>query len=107
MIGTLTKAYEGSQDKSMNLMLFILSIVSAIFLPAQFVTGLYGMNFDHIPELHWTEPVTGYEYFWILAGSCVLFTAFLLSCVHCFSRRSFQMKRLLKPIKRARFAFWA
>ncbi|MGF1460828.1 MAG: CorA family divalent cation transporter [Leptolyngbyaceae cyanobacterium] len=30
-----------------------LTLISAIFLPIQFITGLYGMNFDYMPELHW------------------------------------------------------
>ncbi|OQR82005.1 CorA Metal Ion Transporter (MIT) Family [Thraustotheca clavata] len=31
---------------------FTISVVAAIFLPATFMTGLYGMNFDNMPELH-------------------------------------------------------
>jgi len=29
-----------------------LTIVSAIFMPITFLAGIYGMNFDKIPELH-------------------------------------------------------
>ena len=25
----------------------------SIFLPLQTVTAIYGMNFEHMPELHW------------------------------------------------------
>jgi magnesium transporter len=28
------------------------------------LTGIYGMNFDVMPELHWAH---GYAYFWALA----------------------------------------
>ena len=27
---------------------------AAIFFAPSFVAGVYGMNFDHMPELHWT-----------------------------------------------------
>lgn len=30
-----------------------LTIIATIFIPLSFVAGLYGMNFDHMPELHW------------------------------------------------------
>ncbi len=40
-----------------------LTIVASIFLPPTFVVGLYGQNFAHIPELHWTQ---GYGFSWAL-----------------------------------------
>jgi len=30
-----------------------LTIIAAIFLPPTFIVGVYGQNFDHMPELHW------------------------------------------------------
>ena len=30
-----------------------LTIIATIFIPLSFIAGLYGMNFDHMPELHW------------------------------------------------------
>ncbi len=32
----------------------VLTVVSAIFLPLSLIAGLYGMNFDDMPELHWS-----------------------------------------------------
>jgi len=40
------------QDKT-NKRLQILTVVSAIFMPLMLVTGIYGMNFRHMPELNW------------------------------------------------------
>lgn len=37
----------------MNSIMMILTIVSTIFIPLNFVAGVYGMNFDNMPELHW------------------------------------------------------
>jgi magnesium transporter len=28
-------------------------LISTIFIPLTFIVGVYGMNFDHMPELHW------------------------------------------------------
>jgi magnesium transporter len=41
-----------------------LTVVSIIFLPLTFLCGVYGMNFDLIPELHWKH---GYFGFWAIA----------------------------------------
>jgi magnesium transporter len=40
-----------------------LTVVSVIFLPLTFLCGVYGMNFEILPELGWTF---GYAYFWAL-----------------------------------------
>ena len=36
----------------LNRIMKVLTIVTAIFVPLGFLAGLYGMNFDNIPELH-------------------------------------------------------
>ena len=36
-----------------NEIIKLLTLISAIFIPLTFITGLYGMNFEHIPELGW------------------------------------------------------
>jgi magnesium transporter len=45
-----------------------LTILSVIFIPLTFLAGIYGMNFEHIPELKFK-----YGYF-ILLGIMVLVT---------------------------------
>ena len=47
--------------KSNNIMM-TLTVISTIFLPLTFIVGLYGMNFDYMPELKWK-----YGYFIICA----------------------------------------
>jgi magnesium transporter len=41
-----------------------LTVVSVVFLPLTFLVGVYGMNFDVMPELRWTF---GYPLFWAAA----------------------------------------
>lgn len=41
----------------------LLTIVSTIFIPLTFIAGVYGMNFDYMPELHWKY---GYIGVWVL-----------------------------------------
>lgn len=41
------------QDKTNN-RLKVLTIVAAIFLPLNLIAGIYGMNFESMPLLHWT-----------------------------------------------------
>ena len=38
-----------------------LAVVSTIFLPLTFICGIYGMNFEGMPEVDWAH---GYIYFW-------------------------------------------
>ena len=45
-----------------------LTVVSIIFLPLTFLCGIYGMNFDVLPELHWQH---GYVFFWGLVAAIV------------------------------------
>lgn len=40
------------QDKT-NSRLKLLTIISGVFLPLMFIVGLYEMNFQYMPELHW------------------------------------------------------
>jgi magnesium transporter len=37
-----------------------LTVVSVIFLPLTFLCGVYGMNFDVLPELHWEWAYAGF-----------------------------------------------
>lgn len=59
----LRDMYLSSVSHKMNQIMQVLTIVSSIFIPMTFVAGIYGMNFEHIPELTWEH---GYQYFWMV-----------------------------------------
>ncbi|SCX81292.1 magnesium/cobalt transporter CorA [Flavobacterium caeni] len=54
--------YFASQSRRMNEIMKVLTGVSVIFMPLTFIVGVYGMNFDYMPELR--HP---YGYFTVLA----------------------------------------
>jgi magnesium transporter len=45
----------------------LLTIISTIFIPLTFIVGIYGMNFDHMPELRWR-----YGYFAVMGVMLVI-----------------------------------
>lgn len=51
----------------------ILTIITAVFIPITFIAGLYGMNFQYIPELQWH-----YGYFAVLGVMLFLVIGMLL-----------------------------
>lgn len=50
--------YLSSVNNKMSEVMKVLTIFSAIFIPATFLAGVYGTNFEYIPELKWR-----YSYF--------------------------------------------
>ena len=43
--------YFSEQSRKMNEIMKTLTIISAIFIPLTFIVGVYGMNFEYMPEL--------------------------------------------------------
>lgn len=48
----LVQLYHSTVSNDMNQIMKILAVISTIFMPLSFLTGLYGMNFQNMPELH-------------------------------------------------------
>ena len=51
-IESATNIFFSIQTQKMNMIMKTLTIVSVIFIPLTFVVGVYGMNFDNMPEIH-------------------------------------------------------
>ncbi|MDF1816026.1 MAG: magnesium/cobalt transporter CorA [Verrucomicrobiales bacterium] len=64
--------YLATVNNRMNEVMKMLTCFSAIFLPLTFLVGVYGMNFDYMPELQWKW---SYAVVWLLF---IASTAFLL-----------------------------
>lgn len=50
---SLLDIYLSSASMRLNEIMRILTVMSVIFIPMTFVAGIYGMNFERMPELHW------------------------------------------------------
>jgi magnesium transporter len=49
--GSLNDIYQSAMTNHLNDIIKILTIISTIFMPLTFIAGVYGMNFQNMPEL--------------------------------------------------------
>jgi magnesium transporter len=70
--------YFSTQNQKLNQVMKTLTVVSVFFMPLTFIVGVYGMNFDNMPELHWK-----YGYFIVLGCMFIL----LLGMIYYFKKK--------------------
>lgn len=63
LLSNLENLYQAEVANRLNNVMRLLTVISTIFIPLSFVAGVYGMNFDHMPELRWR-----YGYYVVLGG---------------------------------------
>lgn len=63
MLSDQLTIHHSNLSNKMNEIMKVLTIFSAIFIPLTFVAGIYGTNFDFLPELHYRY---SYLIFWIV-----------------------------------------
>jgi magnesium transporter len=96
MVATLLDTYRSATAERLNEVMKVLTVFSAVFLPLTLVAGIYGMNFEHMPELdeRWGYPAALAAMVVIGAGLWVYFV-----------RRGFiggpRLRSLLKPARAA------
>ena len=66
MVSGMLDIYLSSISNKMNAVMKVLTIIATIFIPLTFVAGIYGMNFEHMPELKWRW---GYLAIWLVMGT--------------------------------------
>lgn len=57
--------YNTTVSNRMNEVMKMLTLYASIFIPLTFIAGVYGMNFDYIPELQYRY---AYPIFWLVVG---------------------------------------
>ncbi|ERT66105.1 magnesium and cobalt transport protein CorA [Cetobacterium somerae ATCC BAA-474] len=74
----LLQLYHSTISTGMNEIMKVLTMISSIFIPLSFLAGLYGMNFQYMPELTWK-----YGYFFILS----LMISIILGTAYFFKKK--------------------
>ena len=74
MVTDQLNIYHSSLSNRMNDVMKVLTIFAAIFIPLTFIAGIYGTNFEYLPELHYRY---SYFVFWgviiLVASGMLLF----------------------------------
>lgn len=65
MVSGMLDMYMSSASNRMNEVMKVLTIIATIFIPLTFIAGIYGMNFEFMPELgvRWAYPAV-----WVVMG---------------------------------------
>ena len=71
--GDLVEGHLSLTSHQLNKTMQALTVITAIFIPLGLLAGIYGMNFENMPELH-----TRYGYY-ILLGTMVMIATTLLA----------------------------
>lgn len=74
LAGSTIETHLALVNNRMNEVMKLLTMISTIFIPLSFIAGIYGMNFEFMPELSWRW---GYPLVWVvflvIAGAMLLF----------------------------------
>ncbi len=53
MVSASLDIYLSSVSYRLNTVMRVLTVITTIFMPLTFIAGIYGMNFEYMPELKW------------------------------------------------------
>jgi magnesium transporter len=53
MLSGMLEVYLSSVNYRMSEVMKVLTMIATVFIPLTFIVGIYGMNFEHMPELRW------------------------------------------------------
>ncbi|SHJ68831.1 zinc transporter [Palleronia salina] len=77
-LATIRAEIDGARDERLNRNLYVLSVISAVFLPLGFMTGLMGINLAGMPGASWPPA------FWVFSGSMVVMAVAVLAVLRLF-----------------------
>ncbi|MGZ4034048.1 MAG: magnesium/cobalt transporter CorA [Bacteroidia bacterium] len=78
LLSGMMDIYLSSVSNKMNEVMKVLTIITTIFVPVTFIAGVYGMNFDNMPELHTS---------WAYGAVWVVMIVIIISLIIYFKRR--------------------
>jgi len=64
--------YLSTVSNRMNEVMKVLTCFSTVFLPLTFIAGIYGMNFEHMPELQWKWGYAAVWAFFVVSASVMI-----------------------------------
>jgi magnesium transporter len=70
LTSTMMDLYMNTINYKMNEVMKLLTIITTIFIPLSFIAGIYGMNFENMPELTWD-----WGYYGVLGVMAAIFIA--------------------------------
>lgn len=70
LIAGMLDIYLSSISNKMNETMKVLTVFASIFIPLTFIAGVYGMNFEYMPELKWKW---GYPVLWGMFAAISIF----------------------------------
>lgn len=77
VVASLLEIYLSSINNRLNSIMKVLTIIATIFMPLSFLTGVYGMNFEHFPEVkewsHWAYPYGFWTLIVIVTASMIIY----------------------------------
>ena len=78
MLSSIKDLHMNAMSNRMNEVMKVLTIISTIFIPLTFIAGIYGMNFQYMPEL-------SYEYSYPIAWVVMIVLTLLM--IYFFKRK--------------------
>lgn len=79
MVAGMLDIYLSSLSNRMNEVMKTLTIMASLFIPLTFLAGIYGMNFEFMPELDWRW---SYPIFWGIIVICSLLMLYYFKRKH-------------------------
>jgi len=78
MLSGMLDIYLSSVSNRLNEVMKVLTIIATIFMPLTFIAGVYGMNFEFLPEVKWRY---GYAFVW------AIMIAVAATMIHYFKKK--------------------